>query len=72
MTQYPIKASIVLRGLLRPAILLSPVKINVYIYGRKDVSSGLYAITNQEDSISESGITTTLQLIRISGDEYVN
>ena len=68
MTQYPIKASITLRGLLRPAILMQNIKLNVYFYGRKHVSSGVYIITSQKDSISKNGYSTTLELIKIAQD----
>ena len=68
MTQYPIKASITLRGLLRPAILMQNIKLNVYFYGRKHVSSGVYIITTQKDSISKNGYSTTLDLIKIAQD----
>ena len=33
-TQYPIKATIKLKGLLRPSILMSKVKLNVLFYGK--------------------------------------
>ena len=68
MTQYPIKASITLRGLLRPAILMQNIKLNVYFYGRKHISSGVYIITSQKDSISKNGYSTTLDLIKIAQD----
>lgn len=69
MTQFPISATLVLKGLLRPAMLMSYVKINCYFYGQKHVSSGTYIITKQVDSISSSGYKTTLSLLRISEDE---
>ena len=47
VTKYPIKATITVQGLLRPAILMSYVKLNVYFYGRKHNSSGTYIITKQ-------------------------
>ena len=68
MTQYPIKASITLRGLLRHAILMQNIKLNVYFYGRKHISSGVYIITSQKDSISKNGYSTTLDLIKIAQD----
>ena len=68
VTQYPLKAVVTLKGLLRPAILMSYVKLNVYFYGRKYNASGTYIITKQQDQISESGYRTTLNLVRISGD----
>lgn len=69
MTQFPISARIEIKGLLRPALLMSYLKVNTYFYGRKHVSSGLYIITKQEDSISSAGYKTTLSLTRISGDD---
>lgn len=47
VTQYPIKATVVLKGLLRSAMLMSYVKLNVYFYGQKHISSGTYIITKQ-------------------------
>lgn len=69
VTQFPITAKLTIKGLLRPALLMSYVKVNTYFYGHKHISSGLYIITKQEDSISSNGYTTTLTLSRISGDE---
>lgn len=72
MTQYPIKASITVQGLLRPAILMSHVRLNViYPGGRKHVSSGLYLVTQQRDVIDGQGYRTTLTLAKISGDTSV-
>lgn len=69
MTQYPISAKVVIKGLLKPALLMSYVKVNTYFFGRKHISSGLYIITKQEDQIDGSGYKTTLSITRISGDE---
>ncbi len=72
MTKYPIKASITVQGLLRPAILMSYVRLNViYPGGRKHVSSGLYLVTQQHDTIDGSGYRTTLTLAKIAGDDSV-
>lgn len=72
MTKYPIKASITVQGLLRPAILMSHVRLNViYPGGRKHVSSGLYLVTQQRDVIDGSGYRTTLSLAKISGDDSI-
>ncbi len=68
VTAFPIKASIKLKGLLRPAILMSHVRLNVYFYGRKHISSGLYIVTKEQDTIDETGFRTTLNLLRISAD----
>ena len=71
VTQYPVQATLTLRGLLRPAILATYVKLNVYYYGRKHISSGVYIITGENDTISGSGYYTTLSLQRVSADEVV-
>ena len=70
MTQFPITATLTIKGLLRPAMLMSYVKVNTYFYGHKHTSSGLYIITKQEDSINSSGYRTKLSLTRVGGDPY--
>ena len=69
VTQYPIKASITLKGLLRPAILMTSIRLNVYYFGRKHISSGLYIVTKQEDTINEQGFRTKLSLLRVDSVE---
>jgi hypothetical protein len=68
VTEYPITASITLKGLIRPALLMTRVRLNVFYYGRKHISSGLYIITAQEDLINDRGYRTTLKITRISPD----
>lgn len=69
VTEYPIKAKLTLKGLLRPAILMTHVRLNVYYYGQKHISSGLYIITAQQDWVGlNSNFKTTLNMTRISGD----
>ena len=68
MTQFPITAKLTIKGLLRPSLLMSYLKINTYFFGHKHISSGLYIITRQEDTIDSQGYRTTLSLTRISGD----
>lgn len=68
MTQFPITAKLTIKGLLRPALLMTYIKVNTYFFGHKHISSGLYIITKQEDSIDSNGYRTTLTLTRISGD----
>ena len=46
---------------------MSYLRVNVYFYGKRHNTSGLYIITKQVDSISENGYTTTLSLTRIGG-----
>lgn len=69
VTEYPIKAKITVKGLLRPAILMTHVRLNVLFYGRKHASSGLYIITKQVDTVDMSGYRTTLNLLRIGRDK---
>lgn len=72
VTKYPIKASITVQGLLRPAILMSNVRLNViYPGGRKHASSGLYLVTQQKDQIDSNGYRTTLSLTKIAGDNSI-
>ena len=73
VTQYPIKATITFKGLLRPAILMTYVRVNIYYWGKKDIDSGLYIVLSQQDSIDTSGYRTTLKLLRVGGDDtYAN
>lgn len=68
LTEYPVSASITIKGLLRPALLMEYVKLNVIFHGRKHISSGIYIITKQTDQIDGSGYRTTLNLTRIASD----
>ena len=69
VTEYPIKATITLKGLLRPAILMNYVRLNTYFWGQKfNGGCGLFIITQQVDNIGLSGFTTTLSLTRVGGD----
>lgn len=70
VSQYPIRASITIKGLLRPAILMSYLRLNIIFFGKKHIHSGLYIITKQEDSVSGSGgFSTRLDLVRVAGSE---
>lgn len=69
MTEFPITATLTLKGLTRPSMLMTYVKLNVWFAGgQKHISSGTYIITKQTDSITSSGYTTTLTLLRVGGD----
>lgn len=68
MTQFPVTATLTIKGLLRPSMLMTYIRVNAYFYGRKHTASGLYAITEQNDVINSSGYRTTLSLMRIGGD----
>lgn len=69
VTEYPIKASITFKGLLRPAVLMTNVRVRILWYGVPDIDSGLYVVTAQEDNIDQNGFRTTLSLLRIGGDD---
>lgn len=69
ISQFPIKASVSIKGLLRPAILMSYVRLYVYFYGRKHINSGLYIVSKQVDTVNSSGFSTKLDLIKISNDD---
>lgn len=68
VTEFPMEAEMTIRGLLRPAILMNYIKINVWFYGHKHIYSGVYLISGETDSIDVSGYKTTLSLIRVSPD----
>ncbi len=69
ITKYPISATITVQGLLRPATLMTYVRLNtLFPGGKKHISSGLYIITSQTDQIDGNGYRTTLELTKISGD----
>lgn len=68
MVNYPIKATIRLKGLLKPAILMSYIYIDARFYGAQHYSSGYYLITKQVDEINSSGYRTTLSLLKVGGE----
>lgn len=69
ITKYPINATITIQGLLRPANLMTYVRLNViFPGGNKHISSGLYLVTKQVDTINSQGYRTQLSLTRIGGD----
>lgn len=73
MTKYPISGSVTIQGLLRPATLMQYLRLNViFPGGHKHVTSGLYIVTKQTDTIDATGYRTTLALTRIEGDNNFN
>jgi len=64
MVNFPINATLKIKGLIKPAILMSYVYIDTRFFGREHYSSGYYVITKQTDEISASGYRTTLNLLR--------
>ena len=49
-------------------MLMSYVRINALFYGQRHISSGLYVITRQQDTVDASGYRTVLSLTRVTGD----
>jgi len=68
MVNYPIKATLKIKGLIKPAILMSYVYIDARFFGRQHYSSGYYIITKQVDEVSGSGYRTTLSLLKVGGE----
>ena len=73
LTSYPLSATLTVKGLLQPIMLLQYIKINCVYYGNVRDTSGVYIVTQQEDQLSSSGYRTKLSLTRVAGtDEYIN
>lgn len=68
VTEYPISAQVTLKGLAKPSMLMSYVKVNAQFYGQKDIASGIYVVTQQDDSLSSNGYSTVLTMLRVAGD----
>lgn len=72
VTEFPITASLDVKGLTTNILLLNYIKVNVYYFGRKRNTSGVYIVTGQEDSLSGNGFKTRLDLLRVAGDnQYI-
>lgn len=65
MVNYPISAQLVIKGLLKPISLMDYINIDVRFFGQKHITSGLYAITGQQDTLSGSGFVTNIALLRV-------
>lgn len=65
VTEYPITAGLTIKGLVKPIILGSYIKINTLFYGEVDLASGLYFVVGQKDTLTSSGYRTTLELLRV-------
>lgn len=66
MIKFPVTGSITIKGLLIPVMLMDYIKINVEFYGQEHITSGIYAITGQQDILSGSGFKTVLSLVRVT------
>lgn len=65
VSSYPISATVTIKGLMKPVILMENVYVYAQFYGKQDMATGLYSIIGQQDSISGNGYSTTLQLLRV-------
>lgn len=72
VTEFPINATLEVKGLTSHVLLLQYIKINAYYFGNKLNSSGVYIVTGQEDTLSGNGFRTKLDLLRVAGDgQYI-
>ena len=65
MINFPVNASLTLKGLMKPIMLMDYIIVNVVFYGQQHITSGVYAITGQKDILSGEGFRTVLALTRI-------
>ena len=66
MINFPISANLTLRGLLKPVNLMDYINLDVVFYGQRHITSGLYTIVGQIDTLDGSGFKTNLKLVRVS------
>lgn len=64
MVNYPLTATMKIRGLIRPVILTSAVNIKQYFWGQLFTTSGRYIVTKQTDIVDASGYYTELGIMR--------
>ena len=62
---YPVSATVTIKGLVKPIILMENVYIFSQIYGQQDLATGLYSIIGQTDTVNGSGCSTTLKLLKV-------
>lgn len=64
---FPFQATMTVIGQLDCNKLMDRITVNVFVNGLEHVGlSGLYTILEVEDNLSESGFTTTFQLLKIT------
>lgn len=68
VSQYPITLSLDIKGLLRPAILMTYVKLHIKFFSKLHIHSGVYIITKQVDRVDQSGYRTSLSMTRVADD----
>lgn len=66
MINFPINATLTLKGLMKPIMLMDYIIVNVVFYGQQHITSGVYTITGQKDILAGDGFRTVLALTRIS------
>lgn len=72
MTEFPVSATLTCKGLMKSMLLMSYIKVNCYYYGNKRIGSGMYVVIGQEDSLDGNGFRTSLNLLRVGGDnQYI-
>lgn len=69
LTEFPITATLTIKGLAAPLLLMTYIKVNCYYYGSKRLTSGIYVVTGQEDILDGNGYKTQLYLTKVIGDE---
>ena len=67
-TRFPITATLSTKQLMAPIQLLTYIKINNVYFGYKRITSGMYIVTGQIDTISNRGCRSTLQLTRVASE----
>ena len=67
VTEFPITATLECRGLLSPLLLMTYIKVNCLYYGSQRLTSGVYIVTGQQDTLTGSGYRSTLYLTRVAG-----
>ncbi len=67
MVNFPINASLTLKGLMKPIMLMDYIIVDVVFYGQRHITSGIYVVTGQKDVLSGDGFRTILSLTRIGG-----
>ena len=68
MTHFPLNASLTLKGFMKPVMLMDYIIVNVVFYGQRHITSGVYTITGQKDTLSADGFRTVLALTRVGAN----
>lgn len=63
---YPVSASLTIKGLMKPVMLIENIYIYSTFYGQEDLATGIYSIIGQKDRVDGSGYSTTLELLKVS------